>query len=185
MTDKKNFRLLAIDTSGSPGFAVVEVRSRGKRKGEPLLLHVDSETTDAGMSDALRYSVIEAKTVNVCHAHGPFDIIVREHFTKGGSKRGTQIVFGSWAAVDSGLLRFGYAISDKDEITPSTVKATVGGRGGASKEEVEEGCRKYFNLPEDFVFRNDNESDAAAIAYTWLLQRGYIDEWHKARTKNA
>lgn len=180
----ENFRMLAIDTSTSPGFAVIEVRARGKHKGQPRIIHLDSLKTSSSDTDDLRFAVITAKTTQICYDHGPFDVVVREHFAKGGSKRGTQLVFGAWAAVDVALGRFGYHIDASNELTPSTVKKLVGGRGGADKPEVEAGVRKLFDLEENYIIKNDDESDAAAIGYTWLYQKGMIDEWHLKQSKS-
>lgn len=181
----ENIRILAIDTSASPGFAVIEVRARGKLKGQPRILHLDSLKTSSDDSDDVRYAVITAKTTQICYDWGPFDVVVREHFAKGGSKRGTQLVFGAWAAVDVALGRFGYRIETENEMTPSTVKKLVGGRGGAEKEDVAEGVIKLFDLPESTTFtKGYDDSDAAAIGYTWLYQKGLIDEWHQKRLKS-
>lgn len=168
-------KILALDISGSPGFAVVEVKTL---KGGPRvsLLHVTHAKTDASNTDSERYSYIEAKTVQVVHEYGPFDAVVREHFTKGGNKRSTQIVFGAWAAVDSALGRYGYAISADNEITPSAVKLAAAGNGKADKAEVEAGVRRILKLPADFAFATDDESDAVAIAIAYLKREGLIAE---------
>ncbi len=73
----------------------------------------------------------------VLHEHGPFDVVVREHYTKGRNKRSTQTVFGAWAVIDLALGKYGYKADV--EITPTTVKKDVTGKGSASKDEVEAG----------------------------------------------
>src|SRR5690554_3626309 len=88
-------RLLAIDTSASPGFAVIEWGGRNKA---PKLLYADALKTTTDHTDAERYSAVHAFASLVCFRYGPFDAVVREHFTKGGSKRSTQLVFGAWSA---------------------------------------------------------------------------------------
>lgn len=173
MADKqKPLRVLAIDTSSNPGYAVYTIKN-GKLKLEA----VDSVKTSTDYTDSERYAIVESKTIQVIHEHGPFDYVCREHFTKGGSKRGTQLVFGSWAAVDSALGRFGYTIpsgaNSPYEITNSRVKSVVGKHGGASKKLVEEGITAILGLPPQF-FKNDDEADAAAIGYTFLLDKGLI-----------
>ncbi|MHC8516805.1 crossover junction endodeoxyribonuclease RuvC [Sporosarcina sp. ITBMC105] len=174
MTVKKTLRILALDISASPGYAVLELRQL-KGKQRLTLIHVDHAATSTDNTDSERYSYIEAKTVQVVHEYGPFDVVVREHFTKGRSKRATQLVFGAWAAVDSALGRYGYAISTDNEITPSAVKAAVA-HGKADKDEVEAGVRAILKLPDDFVFATDDESDAVAIAIAYLKSKGLIAE---------
>lgn len=163
-------RLLAIDTSGSPGFAVVDFKD-GKFK----LVFVNSVKTNNTHTDAQRYDVIEAMLTLILFQYAPFDFVVREHFTKGRDKRATQVVFGAWAAVDMALGKYGYAIDAKDEFVPSTVKLVAAGKGNASKEDVDKAMKIAYRLPPDFSFSSDDESDAAAIAYTFLKKRGHIE----------
>lgn len=163
-------RLLAIDTSGSPGFAVVDFTSKGEFK----LVSVNSLKTDNSLTDAQRYAAIGAMLTLTLFHYAPFDYVTREHFTKGRDKRATQVVFGAWAAVDAALSTFGYAIDTEDEIVASTVKLTAAGAGNASKADVEKAMMKAYQLPETFKFASDDESDAAAIAYTFMKKRGFI-----------
>lgn len=173
-TKPKPKRLLAIDTSASPGFVVIEY---GANKPASLV-YTDAFLTDTSLSDAERFEVVRASTALICYKYGPFDVVVREHFTKGGSKRGTQLVFGGWAAVDMALKAFGYVIDAKNEIPPTTVKKAVGISGKATKVEVEQGVRLALNLPDDFVFPNNkggDASDAAAIGIAYLKREGAIE----------
>lgn len=57
-------------------------------------------------------------------------------------------------------------VSTGDEYYPSTVKLTIGGHGNAEKAQVSDGVAKLLTYPCEF--RNDDESDAAAIALTYL-----------------
>lgn len=185
-------RLLAIDTSASPGFAVIEY---GGNKPASLV-YTDAFPTDTSLSDAERFEVVRSATALICYQHGPFDVVVREHFIKGGSKRGTQLVFGGWAAVDMALKAFGYVISEDDELTPGEVKKALTGKGTAPKtrkeaEErkrkgksvdlefsVEDGVRLALDLPEDFEFPNNkggDSSDSCAVGITYLKREGAID----------
>ena len=168
-----NERIFAIDISGSPGFAVLDVKQL-KAGAKVSLVHVDHAKTDSDSPDSQRYAYIEAKTVQLIHEYGPFDAICREHFIKGGSKRATQLVFGSWAAIDMALGRYGYAIPKENEFSPSAVKKAATGNGKADKAEVEAGVRTILKLPDDFVFRTDDESDATAIAITYLQREGTL-----------
>lgn len=166
-------RLLAIDTSASPGFAVIEY---GANKPASLV-YTDAFPTDTSLSDAERFEVVRSATALICYKYGPFDVVVREHFIKGGSKRGTQLVFGGWAAVDMGLQAFGYTIDPANEMAVSSVKKAVGISGKATKAEVEQGVRQALSLPDDYVFPNNkggDASDAAAIGIAYLKREGAI-----------
>lgn len=164
-------RILAIDTSASPGFAVIEY---GGKLKTPKLIYADSLKTDSNTPDSERFAVVEAFTSLITFKYGPFTDVCRESFTKGGSKRSTQLVFGAWAAVDSALGRFGYHIQPSNEFTPSTVKKTVTGKGTADKIEVERGVRDILNVPSNFLFKSDDASDAAAIGIVYLRAQGVI-----------
>lgn len=165
----KPIKVLALDISASPGYAVLEVRN-----GKVKLLVEDSIKTSNHYTDSERYAYVEGKTASLIYEHGPFDYVCRENFIKGGSKRATQLVFGAWAAIDTALGKYGYHISDKAEITNSRVKAIVGGHGGDGKDVVAEGAKRLLGLPEEFEFKSNDASDAAAIGYTFLHDKGLI-----------
>ncbi|UUT18426.1 crossover junction endodeoxyribonuclease RuvC [Bacillus velezensis] len=171
MTSAKPIRILALDISTNPGFAVLEVK-RLKSGPRVNLVHVTSVSTTSQSPDSHRYSYIEAAATMVLHEYGPFDVVVREHYTKGRNKRSTQTVFGAWAVIDLALGKYGYKADV--EITPTTVKKDVTGKGSASKDEVEAGVRRILSLPADFTFRTDDESDAVAIGLSYLVREKII-----------
>lgn len=165
----KPIRILALDISASPGYASIEIRN-----GKPKLLAADSVKTTNDMTDSERYSYVEASVTKFIYEHGPFDFVARENFIKGGSKRATQLVFGAWSVIDVALGKFGYYISEKAEVTNSRVKSVVGGHGGDDKDVVAKGARKLFGLPDDYVWKSNDASDAAAIAYTFAFDKGLL-----------
>ena len=171
----KDARILSFDISASPGAAVIEVK-----KGIPKLISVNHAVTSSGHTDAQRYAYVKAFVTQFVHDNGPYDYIVREKFIKGGSKRGTQLVFGSWAAIDEALAIYGYAIDDKDEIVASSVKKAIGGKGNAQKDEVAEGVIKMLGEKERAKFFTergrllDDRADAVAIGLTYAMQKGII-----------
>ncbi|WGD77741.1 crossover junction endodeoxyribonuclease RuvC [Bacillus subtilis] len=173
MSSTKTIRILALDISTNPGFAVLEVK-RLKSGPRINLVHVTSVSTTSQSPDSHRYSYIEAATTMVLHEYGPFDVVVREHFTGGRNKRSTQTVFGAWAVIDMALGKYGYKADV--EITPKTVKKDITGNGSASKDEVEAGVRRMLALPDEFTFRTDDESDAVAIGLSYMVREGVIDK---------
>ena len=168
-------RILSFDISASPGVALIEIKD-----GAPSLIAVDHLETKSDYTDAQRFVAVQAFVTDFVFRHGKYDAIVREKFIKGGSKRGTQLVFGAWASVDRALATYGYTIDDGNEIVASTVKKLVGGKGGASKEEVAEGVIK--RLGEDvrlelYTPRGrllDDRSDAIAIGLAWAERKGVV-----------
>lgn len=166
-------RILSFDISASPGVAVIEIKTPKRDRPSLNLIMSDSIKTGTNSTDAQRFAYVEAFAIKAIHEYGPFDVVVREHFVKGGSKRGTQLVFGSWSKIDTALQVYGYVI--KDEITPSQVKRLIGGSGSAGKDEVEAGVRRICGLADDYVFKSDDASDAAAIGLAYAIREGLID----------
>ena len=171
-------RILSFDISASPGVALIEIKN-----GKPRLLAVDHLETDSKLTDAQRFHLVEAFVINFVYKHvdkNGVQAIVREKFHRGGSKRGTQLVFGAWASVDRALAAFGYTIEQSDEIVASTVKRLVGGRGNAEKDEVAAGVirildgtsKQYFYTDKGRLL--DDRSDAVAIGLAYAIQNGLI-----------
>ncbi|WP_232696144.1 crossover junction endodeoxyribonuclease RuvC [Brevibacillus daliensis] len=162
-------RYLGLDISLNPGFAVIDVKNR-----VPTLIHASSLVTATTHTDGQRFAYIEAKTVATAHDYGPFTAIIREDFTDGRSKRARQGVFGAWAAVDQGLGRYGYVVTD--DIAPTAVKRHVTGNGKAEKAEVAATVRKYLRLPDDYTFAAGyDDSDACGIILAHLIANKLID----------
>lgn len=170
-------RILSLDISASPGAAVLEFKD-----GAPKLIDVDHAATDSGATDSERYEYVRSLATQMVYEHKPFDRIVREKFIRGGSKRSTQLVFGAWGSIDMALGAFGYSVDDKDEIVASRVKKYVGGKGGASKEEVAEGVIRILGedvRPLLYTERGrliDDRADAIAIGLAWAIEEGLIAE---------
>lgn len=61
------------------------------------------------------------------------------------------------------------------EYYPSSIKKIVSGNGRANKKEVEEAvCKRLGKTSEELNFKSDDESDAIAVALTYLLEENYI-----------
>ncbi len=169
-------RILSFDISASPGVAVIDIKNKN-----PKLIAVDHVITDSSATDSQRYEYVRALATRIAYEYRPFDVIVREKFIKGGSKRSTQLVFGAWSSIDMALGQFGYSVNDKDEIVASTVKKTIGGKGGASKEEVAAGVIDILGEDvEPLLYTEkgrliDDRADAIAIGLTYANKKGLIN----------
>lgn len=165
-------RYLGLDVSlSAPGFSVIDVRNR-----KPSLITARHVKTNAAQTDGQRFAIVEAFTTIIAGEYRTADgfaAVVREDYKRPASKRQGQTIFGAWAAVDSGLNRHGLAVTD--EINAASVKKIVGGHGKADKDEVAAGVRRILQLPDDYVFATDDESDAAGIVLAWLIGNGRID----------
>src|SRR5690625_1143272 len=170
-------RILSFDISASPGVAVLEIKD-----GKAKLIAVDHVVTDSSATDSQRYEYVRSLATRMIYENKPFDKIVREKFIRGGSKRSTQLVFGAWSSIDMALGAFGYTVDEKDEIVASRVKKYIGGKGGASKEEVASGVIKRLGeevRPLIYTERGrliDDRADAIAIGLAYAIDKGLIAE---------
>ena len=102
----------------------------------------------------------------------PFDVIAREIWPPSRNYAQNNKIHGAWAAVERALSRYGYEVNE--HLTPSNVKKTVTGNGGAKKPEVADAVRNLLGLPAEHKFDSDDHSDAAAIALAYLIREGLI-----------
>jgi len=93
------------------------------------------------------------------------------------SERNVSKVIGImdwWAYAESLCSPYKKGItSEWDEIYPSTIKKMVAGSGNADKETVAKSLEKYIGVRE---YACDDESDAAAVGISWLIQHDEIKE---------
>lgn len=75
--------------------------------------------------------------------------------------KSTQTLFKAYGVTEEFFAEY-----DLVEYAAATIKKVVTGNGRASKPEVEKAVRSILNLPEDYVFQSDDESDAMAIGIT-------------------
>lgn len=77
---------------------------------------------------------------------------------------------------------FGYTVADNDEIVASRVKKYIGGKGGASKQEVAEGVERILGEGvREHIYTErgrliDDRTDAIAIGLTYAIEKGLITE---------
>lgn len=176
----KPLRVLGLDLSLSPGIAAIEVHDR-----TPHLIAATSVATSSDDPDAVRSAVVESFVSQFVYAHRPFDVVVREDFKTGRSKRATQTVFNAWVSADRALYQFGYTVAEDPEdvpkLAPTYVKKTVTeilgkANGKAEKDEVAKAVRKWLRLPDDYPFRKGyDDSDACAVVLAYLIRENLID----------
>lgn len=167
-TKPKPFRILGLDLSiTSPGFAVVDVK-----KGAASLVTTAHFKTAAATPQALRYEEIEAFALLFIRDHMPFDVVVREIWPPSRNYSLNNKVHGAWSAVDRALLRYGYEVDT--HYIPSSVKLSIAGAGNAKKPEVAQGVRDILRLDDDYAFKTDDHSDAAAVALTYCVREKLI-----------
>jgi crossover junction endodeoxyribonuclease RuvC len=155
--------VLAMDLSlSSPAFAVIEKKPRSLR-----VLHLSSIKTNAKKSHGFRLFQIYNHLKEIYEEfEGRIDDVVSE---KGFSRhaRTTQILYMVHGVARVLSFMKGHEVN---ELSPTTVKAKVGGSGRASKEQLADAVRGYFT--EELTFKNDDESDALGVGIAYLIEKG-------------
>lgn len=160
---KRYPRYMGIDLSLScPGFAVVEVRRR-----KPFLLYVKHVKTNSKLNHGDRLAHVAAYFDAIYYDFEPFEAIIREKAFHNSRVNATESGYKTAAAID--LCLRGRHIED---IPNTSVKKEVAGKGNAGKDEVRAGVARWFPKQE---FKTDDESDAVAVALTYLLREKIID----------
>lgn len=161
-------RVLAFDTSmSSPGVAIIEVKN-----GNPAIKAVSHVKTNSNQPHGLRAEIVESWATLFLALHGDkYDVIVREDFVGRTSKQ-SHPVYSAWGAVDQALNKFGLNFT-VPAISQSKVKKQVTGNGKAEKDEVAEAVRNWTGYKGEFAC--DDESDAAAIALAYLIEKGVVE----------
>lgn len=158
------YRVLGLDISlSSTGAAVIEVKNK-----RPKLVQSFIIKTNPKDRHGLRLHMIAERLKEAVEEFGPFDAVVRERgFSRFAAS--TQAIYKVHGIVD--LLFRDREIID---IPPTTVKKAITGDARASKEEVEKAVRKFLRLSSQYKFESDDESDAAAVALSYLFNAKLI-----------
>lgn len=175
--------VLGLDVSmNSTGWAVVKV------EGDRLLLvasGIIKANTKENHGKRLRKQRNEFAKIMEAY---PIKYAAREAgFTR--HIKATQVLFKAYGMTEE------FFNGNVDEYAASTIKKVVTGKGKATKEEVEKSIRELMNLPTDFKFASDDESDAVGVAITLVKKQKlggitmsklvWIDEGHGGHDSGA
>ncbi|WP_163530923.1 crossover junction endodeoxyribonuclease RuvC [Halobacillus ihumii] len=81
-------------------------------------------------------------------------------------KKATQVLFKAYGVAEEYFSKMGLV-----EYAASTIKKVVTGSGRASKTELQQAIEVELNLPDDFEFKSDDESDAMGVALTLIEKK--------------
>jgi crossover junction endodeoxyribonuclease RuvC len=153
--------ILGLDLSLScPGYAVVQIKN-----GKPKLLESGIIKANPKHTQIQKMKRIVAHLQRLMTDYD-IDAVARESgFVR--HNRTTKILERVAGAVMVSL-------GEIHELPPTTIKKAVAESGKASKQEVELAVRLLLELPEDFEFRTDDESDAVAVALAYAIEQGVI-----------
>src|SRR5699024_3503954 len=151
----KEIYVLGLDVSmNSTGWAVLGVKGQSVRLVDSGII---KENTKQSHGKRLRNQ--REKFKEIIEKYKPQFVAREAGFSR--HIKATQTLFKAY-----GVTEEFFAEDDLVEYAAATIKKVVTGSGKASKTEVESAIRYELNLPDDFEFQSDDESDAIAVGFT-------------------
>lgn len=175
----QQYSLLAADLSlKRPGFCMLNVEQTedGINITDVYLSSVDNKTKTKPRGQLLKEIAHEFQLL--LDAAGTNLFLVREQSINncGGkmahsstaARTGVSGVVGVMDLMAWQLMELSW-----EEIYPVTIKKLLTGNGKAEKQEVANALTAYIG---EHAYRNDDESDAAAVAVAWLISHNQIKQ---------
>ena len=173
------YTLLAADLSlKRPGFCLLNVQRDGDsvKIDKIAIVSVDNKTKVKPRGQLL-YEIAFCASELLSNAKEPLFLVREQSINNCGGK----IAHSSTAArtgISSvvgvmDLLAWQHRQHSWDEIYPVTVKKLLTGNCKAEKNEVAAALSRYL---EGASYKNDDESDAAAVAVAWLISHNQIKQ---------
>ena len=173
------YTLIAADLSlKRPGFCVLNVEQKedGAFIEEMILWSVDNKTKTKPRGQLLKEIASTFATLLASAKH-PIFLVREQCINNCGGKFGassTAARTGISAVVGvMDLMSWSHGELVWHEYYPLTIKKLLTGNGKADKTEVANSVMQYFK---GATFKNDDESDAAAVAIAWLIKNGQIKQ---------
>lgn len=156
-------KITISNSNTTPTIIKVEVMSvDNKNKIKPrgmILTEIQQALTAFCKSDTAVYFVRE-RSVNNC--------IGKMAHSGTAARTGVSEVVGI-----ADLVAWNISSKEWEEIFPVSIKKIITGNGKADKKDVAQALKLYLK---DVDYRNDDESDAAAVAIAWLINHKQIQQ---------
>lgn len=149
----------------SSGYAVVEVENGSLNILETGLIKPNTKNPHGD-----RLVVIRGELLALYDKYLPTDVTKEKGFAR--FIKATQTLYKAYGVTEE--LFAGLGLGEIPEYSATTIKKVVTGNGKGTKADVEAGVRLLYNLPDDFTFDSNDESDALAVAYTHAKKMKYI-----------
>lgn len=175
----QKYTLIAADLSlKRPGFCVINVDQKDNKPSvmSIKLVSVDNKTKTKPRGQLLEEILLAFKQL-LDEAEKPVFLVREQSINNCGGKMahsstaartGVSSVVGvmDWSAWHSGNLGW-------EELYPTTIKKLLTGNGRAEKHEVAQVLSKYIG---EQPYKNDDESDAAAVAVAWMITHNQMKQ---------
>lgn len=178
--DFDRYQILSADLSlRRPGFCIVKIDKINEKIQivDVQLFSVDNKTKNKPRGEMLHENaeklrellaltgepmfLVREKSINNCN--------LKMRRSGSAAKSGVSETVGI-----ADLLAWEIQKKEWDEIYPVTIKKLVTGSGKSEKTMVAKYLPAYYG--QNLSFRNDDESDAAAVAIAWLIQNHQIKQ---------
>ena len=166
----ERYQVLGADLSlRRPGFALLDIEDKD---GKATILNVKLMSVDTKTKKNLTHGQI---LTQIYHAF--IDFLGKDYMYQNIFYVREKMVMSKKVPSERdvakvvGLMDFLLDTKAWNEIYPSTIKKHITGSGNAEKSLVAECLREYVGVLD---YKNDDESDATAVAISWLIERGKI-----------
>lgn len=181
------YTLIAADLSlKRPGFCALRVHREGDHVAfsDVTLVSVDNKTKTKPRGQLLQ-EIASAFADLLASSPQPVFLVREQSINNCGGKMAhssTAARTGISSVVGvMDLLAWQHARLGWEEFYPVSIKKLLTGNGKAEKQEVAAALPMYLG---NLAFRNDDESDAAAVAVAWLIHHRQLNPIAKEDTPN-
>ena len=168
----KILKILSIDASSTcTGYTKYELNTQTNS-----IKHILTSSIKASNKNIyIRYDIIHKEFIKYGLYTWP-DVVVFENYAFNGNKV-TQL------AELNGVLKYNFTLNNVliQTVAPTTIKAKVSGSGRSNKPEVRKALNN-LDLFKDYKFNNNDESDSAAVGYTYIIK--VLEESNNAKLNN-
>lgn len=173
----KEYTLIGADLSlKRPGFCILRIKDdNGERIISDFhLLSVDNKTKVKPRGQLLQ-EISSAFNSLISRASGPIFLVREQSINNCGGKMAhssTAARTGVSSVVGvMDLIAWQHGNISWEELYPTTIKKLLTGSGKAEKQQVASTLSAYLGERD---YKNDDESDAAAVAVAWLISHDQI-----------
>ena len=176
LNDSNPYLILGLDLSlTSSGYCLLNLVSEDSHQRHPIieLIEVGHIPTTSTQSLGERLFIIEQCLMDILTRYPQIQVIAKEK----GFTRFNNVT--SLLNQVQGVCTLTLHKKDKQinkEFAPKSVKKIIAGSGNCSKTEVREEIMEIMKIKEELS--NDDESDAIAVALTYLVKEELIPPFH-------
>lgn len=185
-TIPSSYTLIAADLSlKRPGFCKIAVSHKDHKISIDKIELMSVDNKNKKKARGMILSEIQEALLKFCKEESPVFFVRERSVNNCGGKTarsGTMARIGVSEVIGiADLIAWQHSHQEWDEIFPVSIKKLLTGNGKAEKQEVANALNQYLGIID---YRNDDESDAAAVAIAWLINHKQIPQNIQEDTNN-